>query len=58
MVHTTSTTLTLSLWINTIHALEMRTSRDKGGGTIAHSEIAEMFRAWPFPEFMLELVQY
>ena len=58
MVHTTSTTLTLSLWINTTHALGMRTSRGKGGGTIAHPEIAEMFRAWLFPEFMLELVQW
>lgn len=57
MVHSTSTTLTPSLWINTTHALGMRTSRGKGGGTIAHPEIAEMFRAWLFPEFMLEFVQ-
>ncbi len=57
MVHSTSTTLTPSLWVNTTHALGMRTSRGKGGGTIAHPEIAEMFRAWLFPEFMLELVQ-
>lgn len=58
MVHTTSTTLTPSLWINTTHALGMRTSRSKGGGTTAHPEIAEMFRAWLFPEFMLRLVQW
>lgn len=58
MVHTTSTTLTPSLWINTTHALGMRTSRGKGGGTTAHPEIAEIFRAWLFPEFMLELVQW
>lgn len=58
MVHTTSTTLTPSLWINTTHAIGIRTSRGKGGGTIAHPEIAEMFRAWLFPEFMLELVQW
>ena len=51
-------TLTPSLWINTTHALGMRTSRGKGGGTIAHPEIAEVFRAWLFPEFMLELVQW
>ena len=57
-VHTTNTTLTLSLWISTTHALGMRTSRGKGGGTMAHPEIAEMFRAWLFPEFMLELVQF
>lgn len=36
MVHTTSTTLTPSLWINTTRALGMRTSCGKGGGTIAH----------------------
>ena len=58
VVHTTSTTLTPSLWINTTHALGMRTSRGKNGGTIAHPEIAEMFRAWLFPKFMLELVQW
>lgn len=56
-VHTTGTTLTPSLWINTTHALGMRTSRGKGGGTIAHPEIAEVFRAWLFPEFMLELIR-
>ena len=56
--HTTGTTLTPSLWINTTHALGMRTSRGKGGGTTAHPEIAEMFRAWLFPEFMLKLIQW
>lgn len=56
-IKTTSATLTPSMWINTTHAIGMRTSRGKGGGTIAHPEIAEMFRAWLFPEFMLELVQ-
>lgn len=45
MVYSTSPTLTLSLWINTIHTLRMRTSRGKSGGVIAHPEIAEMFRA-------------
>lgn len=58
MVHATNTTLTPSLWVSTTHALGMRTSRGKGGGTIAHPEIAEMFRAWLFPKFMLELVQW
>ena len=55
-IHTTSTTLTPSLWISTTHAKGIRTSRGKGDGTTAHPEIAEMFRAWLFPEFMLELV--
>ena len=44
-VHSTSTTLTPSLWISTTHAIGMKTSRGKGGGTTAHPEIAEMFRA-------------
>ena len=57
-IHTTSTTLTPSLWIKTTHALGIKTSRGKGGGTVAHPEITEMFRAWLFPEFMLELVQW
>ncbi len=57
-IHTTSTTLTPSLWIKTTHAHGIKTSRGKGGGTIAHPEIAEMFRAWLFPKFMLELVQW
>lgn len=57
-VHTTGTTLTPSLWIRSTHAKGIKTSRGKGGGTIAHPEIAEMFRAWLFPEFMLELVQW
>ena len=56
-VKTTGTTLTPSLWINTTQAMGMRTSRGKGGGTTAHPEIATMFRAWLFPEVMLELVQ-
>lgn len=57
-VHSTSVTLTPSLWVSTTHAIGIKTSRGKGGGTTAHPEIAEMFRAWLFPEFMLELVQW
>ena len=56
-VKTTGTTLTPSLWINTTQAMGMRTSRGKGGGTTAHPEIATMFRAWLFPEVMLDLVR-
>ncbi len=56
-VKTTGTTLTPPLWINTTQAMGMQTSRGKGGGTTAHPEIAEMFRAWLFPEFMLDLVR-
>lgn len=57
-VRKTSTTMTPTLWINTTHALGIRSSRGKGGGTIAHPEIAEAFRAWLFPEYMLRLVRW
>lgn len=57
-VHTTGTRLTPSLWIRTTRAKGMMISRGKGGETTAHPEIAEMFRAWLFPEFMLELMQW
>ncbi|MEG0835532.1 MAG: hypothetical protein RR413_08800 [Christensenellaceae bacterium] len=33
-------------------------TRGKGGGTVAHPEIAEAFRAWLFPEHMLTLVKW
>ena len=56
-IKTTNTTLTPSLWINMTQAMGMRTSRGKGGGTTAHPEIATVFWAWLFPEFMMELVQ-
>ena len=52
-VKTTGTTLTPSLWISATQAMGIRT----GGGTTTHPEIAEMFRAWLFPEFMLDLVR-
>ena len=57
-VYKTSTTMTPSLWINTTHALGIRSSRGRGGGTIAHPEIAEVSRAWLFPECMLRLVRW
>ena len=57
-VHKTSTTMTPSLWANTTNALGIKSSRGRGGGTIAHPEIAEVFRAWLFPEYMLRLVRW
>ena len=57
-VHKTSTTMTPSLWANTTNALGIKSSRGRGGGTIAHPEIAEAFRAWLFPEHMLKLVRW
>ncbi len=57
-VHSTSLTLTPTVWITTTQATGLRTSRGKRGGTMAHPEIALMFRAWLFPEFMMELVKF
>ena len=57
-VRKTSTTMTPSLWANTTHVLGIKSSRGRGGGPIAHPEIAEVFRAWLFPEYMLRLVRY
>lgn len=56
--HSTGMTLTPSLWISTTNAIGIKTERGKGGGTTAHPEIALMFRAWLYPEFMLELVKW
>lgn len=57
-VHKTSTTMTPTLWANATHATGIVSTRGKGGGTIAHLEIAEAFRAWLFPEHMLTLVKW
>lgn len=57
-VHKTSTTMTPTLWIKTTNALGIKSSRGKGGGTIAHPEIAEAFQAWLSPEYMLRLVRW
>ena len=57
-VHKTSTTMTPSLWVSTTNALGIKSTRGRGGGTIAHPEIAEAFRAWLFPEYNLKLVRW
>lgn len=57
-VHKTSATMTPTLWVNMTHAMGIRSARGKGGGTVAHPEIAEAFRAWLFPEPMLTLVRW
>lgn len=57
-VHKTSTTMTPSLWAITTNALGIKSSRGRGGGTIAHPELAEAFRAWLFPEYMLTVVRW
>jgi len=57
-IRRTSAILIPTLWINTTHAPKIKRSCGKGGRTTAQSEIAEMFWAWLFPEFMLELMQW
>lgn len=56
-VKRTNTTLTLKLWINSTKAKGIISKAGKNGGSFAHPEIAEVFRAWLFPEIMLEMVQ-
>ncbi|MEG2521226.1 MAG: KilA-N domain-containing protein, partial [Christensenellaceae bacterium] len=57
-VHMTGTTMTPTLWVNMTQAMGIVSTRGKGGGTVAHPEIAEAFRAWLFPEHMLTLVKW
>ena len=56
--HSTSLTLTPTVWITTTQVTGLRISRGKRGGTMAHPEIAMMFRTWLFSEFMMELVRF
>ena len=48
--HTTSLTITPSLWIRRTHAVGMRVKQGKGGGVSAHSEIALDFYLWLDPK--------
>lgn len=54
--HTTSLTVTPSLWIRRTHAVEMRVKQGKGGGVSASPEIATDFQLWLTPEERLILV--
>ena len=53
-----SVTLTAKKWISATAAIGLRSKLGKGGGTSAHPEIACAFRAWLYPEFQYELIQY
>ena len=55
--HTTSLTVTPSLWIRRTHALGMRVRQGKGGGVSAYPEIAADFRLWLDPAERLALVR-
>ncbi len=56
-IRTTSATLTPKMWISATKAVGIESKAGKNGGTMAHPEIAEAFRAWLFPEVMLEMVK-
>lgn len=55
--HTTSLTVTPSLWIRRTHAVGMRVKQGKGGGVSAYPEIAADFRLWLVPAERLVLVR-
>lgn len=55
--HTTSLTVTPSLWIRRTHAVGMYVKQGKGGGVSAYSEIAADFRLWMDPMERLVLVR-
>ena len=55
--HTTSLTVTPSLWIRRTHAVGIYVKQGKGGGVSAYPEIAADFRLWLDPAERLALVR-
>ena len=55
--HTTSLTITPSLWIRRTHAVGMYVKQGKGGGVSAYPEIAADFRLWLDPTERLTLLR-
>ena len=55
--HTTSLTVTPSLWIRRTHAVGMYVKQGKGGGVNAYPEIAADFHLWLDPSERLVLVR-
>ena len=55
--HTTSLTITPSLWIRRPHAVGMYVKQGKGGGVSAYPEIAADFRLWLDPKARLAVVR-
>lgn len=55
--HTTSLTITPSLWIRRTHALGIRVKQGKGGGVSAYPEIAADFHLWLDPKARLAIVR-
>ena len=55
--HTTSLTITQSLWVRRTHAIGMRVKQGKGGGVSAYPEIAADFHLWVDPKMRLAIVR-
>lgn len=55
--HTTSLTITPSLWIRKTHAVGMYVKQGKGGGVSAYPEIAADFHLWLDPKARLVIVR-
>jgi len=55
--HSTSLTVTPSLWIRRTHAVGMRVKQGKGGGVSAYPEIVADFHLWLDPAERLALVR-
>ena len=55
--HTTSLTITPSLWIRKTHAIGMRVKQGKGGGVSAYPEIVADFQLWLDPKARLAMVR-
>lgn len=55
--HTTSLTITPSLWVRKTHAVGMHVKQGKGGGVSAYPEIAADFHLWLDPKMRLEIVR-
>lgn len=56
-MHTTSLSVTPSLWIRRTHAVGMRVKQGKGGGVNAYPEIAADFHLWLDPVERLVLLR-
>lgn len=55
--HTTSLTVTPSLWIRRTHAIGMHVKQGKGGGVSAYPEITADFKLWLNPKERLALLR-
>lgn len=55
--HTTSLTITPSLWIRRTHAIGIHVKQGKGGGVSAYPEIAGDFHLWLDPKVRLAIVR-